>query len=554
MTILRQRVRLTARLTGGLVAAGLLAGPLLSSAFAQGADVKIDTLSVGKAEDPVELKGIEFLGTNLSRDEVVKLLSSDTASADRTALATRLKASSIAISEIVAGVPAKGPITLKGLRAESVDQGKIERLFFAGAEAGPTINGEPGKLRAGSLTIDQVDVSAALKGLQDGGLGGAAPKGSRMSWNGFEASFPDKDTPADSPGGNMMTLRLGAMDAQSVFDGDTPQAGSGALRNLTIEFPKASEAGKSLALLGIDKLDLSSTWHGSFNAAKKAFQLDDLTVSGVNLGSVGLRAEIGSFDPSILKSGTSEQRIQSLMNVDLVSTQLNVTNSGLFEKGIALVAKQQGKTTDALKAEWGAMVTQFAPMLLGGDPSSLKVAAALNTFVRDPKSLSITVKGKKGPVKIATLNFQEPMSLMQAFAFDAAANGAAGAAKAADVAPPAPVVAQVAPPAANAVTKLTGVEAWNQVVGNSVSGKTADGEALTEFYMKDGTLKQLIDDETTDGKWTVKKQQVCFVYGDDDDDDEECFKLEVAGNIATFIDSDGKGRRYTILKGNPKNL
>ena len=98
------------------------------------------------------------------------------------------------------------------------------------------------------------------------------------------------------------------------------------------------------------------------------------------------------------------------------------------------------------------------------------------------------------------------------------------------------------------------MEAWNQVVGNSVSGKTADGEALTEFYMKDGTLKQLIDDETTDGKWTVKKQQVCFVYGDDDDDDEECYKLEVAGNIATFIDSDGKGRRYTILKGNPKNL
>ena len=68
------------------------------------------------------------------------------------------------------------------------------------------------------------------------------------------------------------------------------------------------------------------------------------------------------------------------------------------------------------------------------------------------------------------------------------------------------------------------------------------------------SLKPLIDDETTDGKWTVKQQQVCFVYGDDDDDDEECFKLEVAGNIATFIDSDGKGRRYTILKGNPKNL
>ena len=102
--------------------------------------------------------------------------------------------------------------------------------------------------------------------------------------------------------------------------------------------------------------------------------------------------------------------------------------------------------------------------------------------------------------------------------------------------------------------KLTGLDAWNQVVGNSVTGKTDDDEAITEYYLKNGKVKQLIDDETNNGEWTLKGQQICFLYDGDDDDDQECYKLEVVGDIATFIDSDGKGRRYTILKGNPKNL
>ena len=69
------------------------------------------------------------------------------------------------------------------------------------------------------------------------------------------------------------------------------------------------------------------------------------------------------------------------------------------------------------------MVTQFTPMLLGGDPASLQVAAALGAFIRDPKSLSVKVSGKDGPLKLTDLDFDQPMSILQELDITAAANG-----------------------------------------------------------------------------------------------------------------------------------
>jgi hypothetical protein len=34
----------------------------------------------------------------------------------------------------------------------------------------------------------------------------------------------------------------------------------------------------------------------------------------------------------------------------------------------------------------------------------------------------------------------------------------------------------------------------------------------------------------------------------------ECYRIEVVGDSATFIDKSGSGTRYQILKGNPSNL
>jgi hypothetical protein len=99
---------------------------------------------------------------------------------------------------------------------------------------------------------------------------------------------------------------------------------------------------------------------------------------------------------------------------------------------------------------------------------------------------------------------------------------------------------------------LTGLAAWSAVVGNTITGKDSDGLSLSEFYGPDGTVKQLDDDETATGKWVVRGENVCFKFPREKE--ENCYKVEVIGDIVTFIDEDGDGKRYTILSGNAKKL
>ncbi len=404
-----------------LLAAGLAILPA-GLARAQSSDVRIDSLRIGDGEEAVELKGLAFNGANLSRDEIGALLALDTPGDQRTALAARLKASSASIAEIVIGAPAKGPLTFTGLRAEAIDQGKIRRLTLAGGQGGPIIQGEQGSFRAGALTIDEIDVSSVLTSLIKGSLLSAKPTVARLSWNGFEASFPDKDTPASAPGGNMINVRLGALDGQTLFEGGAPTKSTTAIRNLVVELPKASETSKKLAEAGYDRLDMSLTSSIAFNPAKKSLMIDDFTISGVGMGSLGLRAEFGNIDPALL-TGDPMAALATLMTVEFVSTELTIVNDGLIDKALAMVAKEQGKKPDQLKKEAGAMVTQFAPMMLGGDPSSLQVAAALGAFIRDPRSLSVKVSGKDGALKVSDLDFDQPMSILQELEITAAANG-----------------------------------------------------------------------------------------------------------------------------------
>ena len=418
MTRLPRPTRLAASFLLGLGLAVLPAG----LALAQSNDVRIDSLKLGKGDDVVELKGIDFAGSNLSREEIDALLAIDTPADRRTSLGARLKASSASIAEIVIGVPARGPITFTGFRAENVDQGKIRRLTVAGGQGGPTIQGEQGSFRAGALTIDEIDVSSVLNGLIKGSLLAAKPTVARLSWNGFEASFPDKDVPASAPGGKMVKIRLGALDGQTTFEGGTPRKSTTAIRNLVVELPKASETGKTLADAGYERIDVSMTTGIAFNPAKKSLMIDDFTISGVGMGSVGLRAEFGNIDPALL-NGDPMAALATLMTVEFASTELTIVNDGLIDKALAVAAKEQGKKPDQLKKEAGAMVTQFAPMMLGGDPSSLQVAAALGAFIRDPKSLSVKVSGKDGPLKFTELDFDQPMSILQELDITAAANG-----------------------------------------------------------------------------------------------------------------------------------
>jgi hypothetical protein len=98
--------------------------------------------------------------------------------------------------------------------------------------------------------------------------------------------------------------------------------------------------------------------------------------------------------------------------------------------------------------------------------------------------------------------------------------------------------------------KLTGLAAWNALVGNTVTG-TLENREFADHYLPDGTVKSTVDGEILSGKWSLEGESICFVYPGEP---KECYEMEVTGDTATFTDKSGYAIRARILKGNPKNL
>ena len=107
--------------------------------------------------------------------------------------------------------------------------------------------------------------------------------------------------------------------------------------------------------------------------------------------------------------------------------------------------------------------------------------------------------------------------------------------------------------------RLTGVEAWKSLVGNSATGRTGDG-IRTDYYAPDGTIKTLVGVDLKTGKWRLEKERVCIQYPPSEDEDEEeeegetCYRVTINGSYVVFIDDNGEGWRLRVVAGNPKDL
>ena len=406
--------------------AALTAGLLLSvSAPVLAEDIRMDVLKAGTPSDPVELRNVEVMGSNLSRDELGKLFSPATTDAERGALAGKFQASRVSVAEMLLGDPAKGAVKLRGFKLDTIAGGKLARAGFEGIEAGPMIGGEPGSLRSGPLVIEDLDLSSVLSGLMSRSIDGVAPKAARISWRNLDLQIPDKDTSPSAVGGNLVKLSVASLESQSVYDGAVFRSGKLRVDHIVMEFPRASEEGRALAGLGYERVDLSATSSASYDAAARVVKVDDLTITGAGMGGVTLRAELGNLDLAQL-AGSPELQALMFMNAQFISIGMDVKNSGILEKVLVSIANEQGKKPEELRQEASMMVTQFTPMFMGGDPASLQVAAALGTFIRDPKSLTIGVRAKGAPIPFASMmSAGNPMSLLQLVAISASANGEA---------------------------------------------------------------------------------------------------------------------------------
>jgi hypothetical protein len=173
---------------------------------------------------------------------------------------------------------------------------------------------------------------------------------------------------------------------------------------------------------GYNQVDMGVRGEGTYNPATKGYDLTDFTINGINAGVLTLKGLFGNIGPEAF-NGAQMARIGALMGGDVSNISLRYADNGLFDKALVFFAKMNNKDPMAVRQEWAGMIAGILPMMTGGDPGALKIAGAVSDFIKAPKSLTISLKGKGGPVRFADLQqISDPATLLQKIEVEASAN------------------------------------------------------------------------------------------------------------------------------------
>jgi hypothetical protein len=330
----------------------------------------------------------------------------------------RLEASAVTIGEIAIEFPGQ-VYTLRDFRATGVKNGKLDRLALGGLDGHADVQGgAAATVKVGAMVIEKGDFAPAL-----GALAEHRPprrmEAARVSVADTEVTAPDKDTPANAPGGNLFRIRLASMEGSTMHEGSVEKSVA-VLKGFAIEPPKASAAGRSLTLYGYDRVVMDASFSGRFDAQSRTYVLDDLTLAMAGIGSIKFEAAFGGIDSDAF-AGDAESTMKALADGELSHAAVRITDAGYFDKAIAVTAAQERKTPQQIRMQWIGAVEAMA-MDPSGGPAMKKLNAAVAAFISDPKSLMISFDARTRPVKFREIGeIRTPDALMDLLEIDAKA-------------------------------------------------------------------------------------------------------------------------------------
>ena len=377
----------------------------LSVPAAVAGDVVLENLTIKEDKGVLRIARVEAVNSSLPREDVQRLL--DTSADGKVALEllSRFSADRFSISG-AAFSGDEGTMIFAPILATGVDKGRVARLTVEGIDIDiKNLEGAgAATLKVRTLDMEKADFAALLLAFTRGTPEMADLKAERVVWAGFEASVPDADLPASVPGGNRIRLSLGNFTTVNQYAGDVPLRSTGALANLVVELPPSSQGGRMMADLGYKKMDVSMSGEARYDAAARELVLDNYTLTGVNAGRLSLSGTFGNVDPVLLGMAVPQEKMAALTLANVSALEIRFVNEGAVDNGLAFAATQQGKSPAALRSELALLSGQMLPLLLGGNPAALPLAQSVQTFVRDSKNFTLTLKARGAPLPLARLS------------------------------------------------------------------------------------------------------------------------------------------------------
>ncbi len=312
---------------------------------------------------------------------------------------------------VVTDKDAAGTGTIAGIHLSQMADAKIAAAEFSGLAV--TAGGS--SIKIGNAAARDVDLAA----LRNWAASDSARPSSAAVAGEIRLTGLDVDT---GEAKSRTRFQVGGLDLVSASPVDgIPTRFSTLINHFTFDPKDAGGEWNGVLALGYDKIDLSSRLDAHFDATKQQLGLDDLSLSGVDMGAVKIACSFSNVSKDLFSADQTQLEAAALSML-LRRIEIRVENGGFFERIVAAAAKQSNKSPEAVRQTYVAAAAIGVPALLGGGPAAKVLGDAIAKFVAAPKNLRVVAVAREGLGVADFVLIKDPSTLMNKLSIEAAAD------------------------------------------------------------------------------------------------------------------------------------
>ena len=233
------------------------------------------------------------------------------------------------------------------------------------------------------------------------------------------------------PAGELLTIAAIQLTTNGVNDG-LPESATVSLKNLAFTHEQMARITESnaaeFAALGPDFFDFTFTSMMQRDTAKRDLKLTQILEIGTE-ASLTFSAALGNFAPADIRTLIDAKNPAALIGIQasFEEAELNVVNTAMVDKVLAIVAKQQNIDAPLFRAAIPSAARDGIMNAIGNETLADTVATALRAFLDDPRTIRLSVK-PSAPLPIVTTALQiagsgDPIGAMALLSPSVAVNG-----------------------------------------------------------------------------------------------------------------------------------
>jgi hypothetical protein len=289
-------------------------------------------------------------------------------------------------------------LALGGVQIDGFSPGSYPALTINDLKIGAS----DGSVGLKSATFKSIDFSQPLAALK--AANGVDPewfdKNWRQiipAWGGMALSGLAIDVPDPEQAGGRVQLNVADFDLTlSDYLNGIPTKVSSSAHGVDMPLPPDSEddTAKMLKAIGITKINANYEFSASWDKAGQAIRIDNISVSGADLGSFALAAVVGNATEQLFAVDPDLQQAAS-MGVTVKSITLTIRDDGLGDKLVPLLAAEQNADPATFRTQMAGVAEGAALQMLGSTDQARALGAAVGDFMSGKtKSVRIDITAK----------------------------------------------------------------------------------------------------------------------------------------------------------------